>query len=222
MRPQPPDQRAEQSGHLWQAARKTTAVQIGLLVMIWGLSSLMLAGCAFPGSTRPVIKIGLIAPFEGEQRPNGYQRLHGVKLALREVNLGGGVAGYKIELVALNDYADMEESTLQAQELVLDSDIRAVIGQWEPGLYEAAEPIYRAAQLAVVSPARYTDFSGLPATFAADYQTLGGSLPDAQARQAYLATHQLINAIEQAVLTYGSPERAHVLMALNALEQINK
>ena len=53
-------------------------------------------------------------------RSYGYQRLYGVKLALKEANLSGGVAGYKIELVALNDYADANETILQAQELVLD------------------------------------------------------------------------------------------------------
>jgi branched-chain amino acid transport system substrate-binding protein len=119
-------------------------------VLAFVILALIAVACRFPGSTKPVIKIGLIAPFEGEQRPFGYQRLYGVKLALQEANLAGGVADYKIELVALNDYGDETETTLQARELVIDSDVRAVIGQWEPGLITISAPIYREAGLAVV------------------------------------------------------------------------
>jgi len=173
-----------------------------------------LTGCAFPGSTRPVIKIGLIAPFEGLQRASGYQRLYGVKLALREANRAGGVTGYNIELVALNDFADPAETASQARELALDPDVRAVIGNWEPAPAEAARPVYEAAQLAMVDPTQFTDFSALPPAFPADYQSLAGIPPDAQAQQAYLATRRLLAAIELAVRQTGRPDRASVRRAL--------
>lgn len=185
-------------------------VQANNITTLFIVFCLFLPGCAFPGSTKPVIKVGLIAPFEGEHRSDGYQRLYGVKLALQEVNLAGGVAGYKIELVALNDYANMEEAISQAQELVVDSDIRAIVGQWDPTLFNASAPIYMAAKLAVVEPTQLIDFSALPPTFAADFEALGGSMPDQQAKQAYLATYQLLTAIEQATLKFGSPERVNV------------
>jgi ABC-type branched-subunit amino acid transport system substrate-binding protein len=175
-------------------------------------------GCAFPGSTKPVIKIGLIAPFEGEQRPNGYQRLYGVKLALQEVNLSGGIAGYKIELVALNDFADKTETILQAQELVLDSGVRAVIGHQDPVLFKVAAPIYKAAQLAAINPGQFTDFSDLPLTFISDFEALSGSAPDTQAKQTYLATYRLLQAVEKAVHQTGKPERVSVLKAFNHIK----
>ena len=188
-----------------------------IFMIVWASLCLALGGFTFPGSTKPVIKIGLIAPFEGEQRPNGYQRLYGVKLALREINLAGGVAGYKIELVALNDYADEAETALQAQELVIDSDIRAVVGQWAPALFAVSAPTYAMAKLAVVRPTQFTDFSKLPPAFPADFEALAHSLPDQQAQQAYLATYQLIKAVEKATIAFGSPERADVLQALATL-----
>jgi len=190
----------------------------GLPLALYITLGLILAGCLFPGSTKPVIKIGLVAPFEGEQRPQGYQRLYGVKLALQEINLAGGMAGYKIELVALNDYANVEEAISQAQELVVDSEVRAIVGQWDPALFEASAPIYAGAKLAVVGPGQLTDFSALPPAFAADFIALAGSLPDQQAQQAYLATEQVLAAIEQAVIQSGSPERAQVLQALITLD----
>ena len=188
---------------------------LGLLILVLFIS----AGCRFPGSTKPVIKIGLIAPFEGELRPFGYQRLYGVKLALQEANLAGGVADYKIELVALNDYGDPAEATLQAQELVIDSDVRAVIGQWEPAMNQISAPIYAEAELAVVDPAEFSDISELPEQFATSYQALSGSPPDRQAEQSYLATRHLLSAIDRAVDKAGKPARSEVLRALIVLDQ---
>ncbi len=172
------------------------------------------AQCAGPGSTMPVLKIGLIAPFEGAQRANGYQRLYGVKLALQAVNLNGGVAGYKIELVALNDNAEAIESVLQARELVLDPDVVAVVGNWQADLFQANETVFQGAGLAVVNPAGIDDFSGLPASFAADYQAFGGALPDEQAMQAYAATQKLLRAIKAAARENARLHRSDIFDAL--------
>lgn len=175
-----------------------------------GLGLLLLGSCAFPGSTKPVIKIGLIAPFEGEQRANGYQQLYGVKLALQEVNLKGGVAGYKFALIALNDFADETETILQAQELVLDSHIRGIIGHGDPHSFQTVAHIYMEAQLLVVNPREITDITNLPPTFAADFEALGGSKPDIQAQQAYLATQTLLQTIEQVIIETDHPQRADI------------
>ena len=187
------------------------------LLMLWVLVS----GCQFSGGTKPVIKIGLIAPFDGELRHVGYQRLYGVKLALQEANLAGGVAGYKIELVALNDYASPSETTLQAQELVIDSYVRGIVGQWETPLLQVSTPIYQAADLAVVEPARFTDLSGLPPTFVTDFEAKWHVSPSIEAQQAYLATRQLLKAMEAAVGTYGSPDRSNIQHALITLTMTN-
>ncbi|HEY84263.1 MAG TPA: ABC transporter substrate-binding protein [Chloroflexi bacterium] len=193
---------------LRNSGQRSFVIRRSSLVII--LLSFLLTACAFPGSTKPVIKIGMIAPFDGLLRHQGYQRLYGVKLALQEVNLSGGVAGYKTELVALNDFADEDETILQAQELVLDSDVRGIIGQWDATLFNAAAPIYSAAQLAVVNPSQFTHATDLPDTFATDFEALSGSPPNPEAQQAYLSTRRLLKAIEEAVEATGRPERANV------------
>ncbi len=167
-----------------------------LLILPALILALFAGGCAFPGSTKPVLKVGLVAPFEGAQRADGYQRLYGVKLALQETNLGGGAGGYKIELVALNDYGDQAESILQAQELVIDSKVYGVIGPWEEPLAVAVRPIYDRAHLRVIDPAQFTDFSGLPVSFEANYTALAGNKPERQAKQAYLAARRMIEQVQ--------------------------
>ncbi len=163
-------------------------------IIILMIGALLLASCG----TIPVKKIGLLSPFEGIGRNNGYQRLYGVKLALREVNLKGGVGGYKFELVALNDFTRQDEAILQANRFVIDSDVMGVIGEWEPSVFAATKPIFDAAQLWTINPAQLTDFSTLPPTFDTDYQSLAGSPPDMQAKQAYLATRDFFRAIDRA------------------------
>lgn len=164
------------------------------IIILLGIT-LMVAGCG----TMPVKKIGLLGPFEGVARSDGYRRLYGVKLALREINRGGGLDGYKFELVALNDFARTDEAILQAQEFVIDSDVIGVIGEWDADIFAATEPVFDAAGLRTVDPSRFTDFSTLPPTFAADYQSLAGMPPDAQAKQAYLATRHLFGMIDRAL-----------------------
>ncbi len=69
------------------------------------VACLLLSSCAFPGSVKPTVKIGLSAPFEGLYRDLGYEVLYATRLAVRERNAAGGVAGrYLVELVALNDF----------------------------------------------------------------------------------------------------------------------
>jgi ABC-type branched-subunit amino acid transport system substrate-binding protein len=87
---------------------------------------LVVAGCY--GSTQPVVKIGLLAPFEELYRDDGYAALHAVKLAIAQRNAQGGVAGRQIALVALNDNGRAVEAILQARKLGIDNGVAGVVG----------------------------------------------------------------------------------------------
>ncbi len=178
------------------------------------LIATVLTGC---GGTKPVIKIGLIAPFDGLQRHIGYQRLYGVKLALKQANLAGGTAGYKIELVALNDYASADETIGQVQELILDSHVRGVIGQWDKNLFAVSLAMYEEHKMPVINPNQFNDFSHLPINFATDYITSAGSEPTTEAKQAYLATQYLLKAIEQTILEHDYPTRINITTTFSGL-----
>lgn len=99
----------------------------------------------------PTLKIGLVAPFEGLHRPLGYEALFGVKLALQERNRQG-VAGYHVELVALNDFNDPADAVMSAKALIADPDVVGLVGHLSAVATEAAAPIYSEAELAVVVP----------------------------------------------------------------------
>lgn len=100
-----------------------------------------------------MVKIGLVAPFEGLHRGVGYDVLPAVKLAVRERNRTGGVGGYMVEVVALNDDRDPEVAPQRARELSLDPDVLGAIGHFGEQTTLAALPTYHEAGLALVVPA---------------------------------------------------------------------
>jgi branched-chain amino acid transport system substrate-binding protein len=119
--------------------------------------SLAGGGCAIPGSTKPIVKVGLVAPFEGLYRPLGYEVLYAVKLAIRERNASGGVAGYMVELVALNDDNEPAVAAQRAREMAVDPDVVGVIGHFSSPTTLTALEEYRRAGLALVTSAAAAD-----------------------------------------------------------------
>jgi len=116
--------------------------------------ALLLSGCRFrfPGSTAPLLKIGLVAPFEGRFRARGYEVLYAVKLAVHEWNKAGGTGSYRIELVALDDGGEPAAAVQQAREMAVDADVLGVIGHFDEATTLAAAPEYAALGLALVAP----------------------------------------------------------------------
>ena len=90
-------------------------------LFLWTLILLAIflqTGCA--SRTHGVARVGVVAPLSGESYLTGYRMLFAVRLAVREWNERGGVAGRRIELVALDDQGRAETARLQARALALD------------------------------------------------------------------------------------------------------
>lgn len=122
------------------------------LILSFSLSlclSVFLAACT--ASTQPVVKIGLVAPFEGRYRPIGYEAIYAARLAIREINAQGGLHGRRIELVALDDRGEPEKAITAARQLILDPQVVAVVGHLRPASSDAAMKIYCEAGLPVIA-----------------------------------------------------------------------
>jgi branched-chain amino acid transport system substrate-binding protein len=112
----------------------------------------LISSCVGLGSTRPLVKIGLVAPFEGLYRQLGYDVLYAVKLAVQECNEAGGVSGHKVELVALDDGNDPAQAPVQARKMIVDSDVMGVIGHFSDETALAVLDEYHRAGLALITP----------------------------------------------------------------------
>ncbi len=118
---------------------------------------LLLAACSIPGSVRPTVKIGLVAPFEGRYRYIGYDLFAAVRLALRQANQAGGAGGYAVEFVAYDDGGDPQMAVLQARKLALDPDVMVVIGHFREETTAAALPVYGQAGMPLLVPGILVD-----------------------------------------------------------------
>ncbi|MCX7671516.1 MAG: ABC transporter substrate-binding protein [Anaerolineae bacterium] len=94
-----------------------------------------------------MVKIGVIAPFEGTGRPLGYAVLPAIKAAAREANEQALLGRYRVLVVAFNDDLDAGRAAAQARALALDAEVVAVLGPWSRAPADAAGPILAAAGL---------------------------------------------------------------------------
>lgn len=158
---------------------------------------LFLTACRAPGATRPVVKIGLVAPFEGRYRYVGYGLFAAVRLALREINAAGGVGhpAYSVELVAYDDGADPAQARQQAEKLAVDPEVVLVIGHFREATTRAALPVYARAALPLLAPAV------LDPTLTAGPGTIVRIGPDANE----LAARMLEGVTSAGLLTDGGP-----------------
>ncbi|MCU0509423.1 MAG: ABC transporter substrate-binding protein [Anaerolineae bacterium] len=119
-----------------------------VLVCALGCAALLIGGCAaLPGNAAPVVKLGVIAPFEGAGRPLGYAVLPAIKAVVAEANASGDLGAARIAVVAFNDSLDPATAARQAEALALDGDVFAVIGPFTEGAAAAARPALDAAGL---------------------------------------------------------------------------
>jgi ABC-type branched-subunit amino acid transport system substrate-binding protein len=196
----------------WNAVIRGLALALALMGV---------AGCA---SVDPVVKIGLVGPFEGRYRAIGYDAIYSARLAVREINAAGGVGGYRVALVALDDRGDPELAAQAAASLALDPAVVAVVGHYLPETTAAALPVYEREGLPLIvtgaPPFAQSDPERLPAEFLEAY---AGVTPFDEtagpfAGPTYDAFRLLWQALAKAEESAGAITRSSVQEALPGLE----
>lgn len=191
-------------------------LRVPLLLLI-----LLLSGCA---SVKPVVKIGLVAPFEGRDRAIGYDAIYAARLAVRQANAAGGIGGYRVSLVALDDGGNATLAEQTAAALVVDSQVVAVVGHYLPETTAAVTEVYANGGLPLLPagapPFAAADPAALPPAFIAAYEgvTPFDETPGPYAGPTYDAFALLWLALAQAEETGGGITRATVQEALRGLE----
>jgi ABC-type branched-subunit amino acid transport system substrate-binding protein len=191
--------------------------RIPLLLLVLSIIS----GCQ---SVAPVVKVGLVGPFEGRYRDIGYDVLYSARLAVREINSVGGIDGTRIALVALDDGGNPEYAQATAKSLLIDPGVVAVVGHWLPETTAKAISIYKQGNLAFLSggeePFAATDPALLPAEFIMAYEevTPFDETPGPYAEPAYDTFQFLFQAFADAQEAGGEINRQSVQTALSNLK----
>jgi ABC-type branched-subunit amino acid transport system substrate-binding protein len=102
-------------------------------------------------TTPDVIKIGLVAPFEGRYREIGYDVIPATRLAVREWAAQNPDANLVFEIVAYDDLGDPQLAVEQARRLVVDPDVAIMLGHWRESTTAAALSTYAEADLPVIT-----------------------------------------------------------------------
>ncbi|MEJ2734204.1 MAG: branched-chain amino acid ABC transporter substrate-binding protein [Anaerolineae bacterium] len=131
--------------------------RIRLLILLLGISSLLLAACG--GAKEPTkgeVIVYVAAPLSGFQANAGQTVLGGARLAADQINRAGGLLGYKVTVVGLDDESDSDvavDIAAEVQAAVSGGDnVLGVIGHLNSGQTLAAMETYKDLSVVVITP----------------------------------------------------------------------
>jgi len=118
------------------------------------LVSVLIACGARP--TKGDLTVYVAAPLSGWQADGGQTVVGGARLAAEAINERGGLLGYRVNVVALDDEADSEVAVEVANEVAAavqrGEPVLGVIGHYNSGQAAAALPIYKDLPIIVITP----------------------------------------------------------------------
>ena len=119
----------------------------------------LFASSALPAfAAEKSVTVGINLPLTGADAHDAELIKDGAMLALDEANAKGGVAGYKINVIVLDDGTatagqyDPAQAATNARKMVADTSVVAAIGPQMSGSGKAMSPILSQGNLAIITP----------------------------------------------------------------------
>jgi branched-chain amino acid transport system substrate-binding protein len=120
------------------------------------IATLVLAGCGGASPTKGDLTVYVAGPLSGPQANTGQTVAGGVKLLAEQINRSGGLLGYRLKVIALDDEADSDVAVNIAGQIkaaVQKGDrVLGVIGHPNSGQTAAAMAIYKDLPILVITP----------------------------------------------------------------------
>jgi branched-chain amino acid transport system substrate-binding protein len=117
---------------------------------------LALAAACGPAGPKGEVIVYVAAPLSGFQANGGQTVLGGARLKAEEINAAGGLLGYRVTVIGLDDESDSDvavEVAQQVQEAIAQGKrVLGVIGHYNSGQTIAAMKVYQGLSLIVVTP----------------------------------------------------------------------
>jgi branched-chain amino acid transport system substrate-binding protein len=127
--------------------------------VVWTLALILitsLAACSSGAPTKGDVIVYVAGPLSGFQANTGQTVAGGVRLMAEQLNRSGGLLGYKVKVVALDDEADSDVAAgvaAQIKEAVDRGDrVLGVIGHPNSGQTAAAMDVYKDLAIIVITP----------------------------------------------------------------------
>jgi branched-chain amino acid transport system substrate-binding protein len=133
-------------------ARSVSLKNLFSVVSVLSAVILVLAGCsAGAPSYKGTIKIGVAVPLSGDLADGGDSVDKGARLQAERINKQGGLLGYKIEVVSMDDEADDGVAMDVAAELIKDG-VKMVVGHYNSGQSIPTSAVYAKARVIMITP----------------------------------------------------------------------
>jgi branched-chain amino acid transport system substrate-binding protein len=135
-------------------SRRSLIIQLSSTALLGTLA----AHARYAAAADKTVKIGINLPFTGADAHDAELIKDGALLAIDEANAQGGVAGYKIEVLLLDDGTatagqyDPAQAATNARKMVADKEVVAAIGPQMSGSGKAMSPILSQGDLATITP----------------------------------------------------------------------
>jgi branched-chain amino acid transport system substrate-binding protein len=114
------------------------------------MGAMALSICAQTASAAEPIRIAVTGPYSGPSSPMGQSMLAGVRLAISEMNLGGGLLGRQLVLVEKDDKGDPATGKQVVEEAIRQDKVVAGLGFINTGVALASLKTYQEARLPVI------------------------------------------------------------------------
>lgn len=116
------------------------------------LAALCMAGAATaPALAQYTVKVGVVGPFSGPSATTGRHMLHGIQLAVEQINARGGYMGRTLELVVRDNRGQPELGRKVAQDIVAEGVV-ATIGFCSTGVAMKALAVFQQARIPLLVP----------------------------------------------------------------------
>ena len=124
----------------------------------------LLGSSALAGFVRPAragdkfVTIGINLPLTGAAAEDATNILHGAQFAIEEANARGGIGGYEIRQLVLDDGTatagqyDPAQSAINTRKMIVDPTVVAAVGPMASGSGKAMAPLLSQGNLATVTP----------------------------------------------------------------------
>lgn len=119
------------------------------------LIGLLLTAC-LPGRPKGEVTVYVAAPLSGFQANGGQTVVGGVRLMAEQLNRAGGLLGYRVNVVPMDDESDSDVAVAVAEEIKAAVErgdrVLGVVGHYNSGQTLAAMEIYKGLPLIVITP----------------------------------------------------------------------
>ena len=146
------------------------------------LGSSALVGAVCPARAEAkFVTIGINLPLTGAAAEDATNILHGAVMAIEEANAKGGVGGYEVRTLILDDGTatagqyDPAQAAINARKMVVEPSCVGAIGPMASGSGKAMAPLLSQGNLAIVTPSSTSPDLTSP-KFAAQYRPAGKAI----------------------------------------------